>query len=152
MAKFKIKIEGLEQMAEAVKVAPALVVKELSEATKRSIGLIQASAKTEAPFNKGYGGGTLRQRILARMLTKLKGYLIADVDYSAAVHEGTRPHIIRAVNKKVLANQRTGQIFGKIVRHPGTRPNPFFDRAIKNNIAKIQDLFSNAIIKVMKTL
>ena len=86
------------------------------------------------------------------MISRFKGEITAFAKYSAAVHEGTSPHIITVVNKKVLANKRTGQIFGKTVRHPGTRPNPFFDRAIEASMNDIQKFVSTALQNIINTL
>jgi hypothetical protein len=41
--------------------------------------------------------------------------------YAPFVEFGTAPHEIRPVNAKVLANKKTGQFFGTLVHHPGTK-------------------------------
>lgn len=52
------------------------------------------------------------------------------VSYAAAVHDGTRPHIIRARRGKALRFMVDGQfVFATAVRHPGTQPAPFLRRA-----------------------
>lgn len=38
---------------------------------------------------------------------------------------GTPPHIIRSKGPWSLHNRETGQFFGRVVHHPGTRPHPF---------------------------
>lgn len=41
-------------------------------------------------------------------------------------HEGTRPHIIRPRNAKVLRFKVGGKVvYASLVRHPGTKPNRF---------------------------
>src|ERR1039458_8035668 len=50
--------------------------------------------------------------------------------YAPYVEFGTGPHEIKAVNKRVLANVQTGQIFGPLVHHPGTKANPFLERIV----------------------
>lgn len=52
--------------------------------------------------------------------------------YARFVHEGTKPHIIKAKNKKVLASK--GKIFGKKVNHPGTKANPYLKNAANRYI------------------
>lgn len=57
----------------------------------------------------------------------------SDLDYAAAVELGSGPHIITAKTKKVLANVETGQVFGRTVRHPGTRAQPYLRPALYRN-------------------
>jgi hypothetical protein len=64
------------------------------------------------------------------------------------VEFGTAPHIIRPVNAKVLANPKTGQIFGTLVHHPGTKANPFMERIIASAQPDINTLFGQALDKV----
>ncbi|MET7981698.1 MULTISPECIES: hypothetical protein [unclassified Streptomyces] len=48
------------------------------------------------------------------------------------VLEGTRPHIIRPRRAKALHFYVEGaEVFSKLVRHPGTKPNPFLQRALR---------------------
>jgi N6-adenosine-specific RNA methylase IME4 len=72
--------------------------------------------------------------------------------YAPYVEFGTAPHIIRAVNKKVLANAATGQIFGPVVHHPGTKANPFMERIIASSQPEINDLFGQALETITQTI
>lgn len=47
------------------------------------------------------------------------------------VNEGTRPHIIRSKGSWPLRNVSSGQVFGPVVHHPGTKANPFLTRAME---------------------
>lgn len=152
MVNLKVTITGLDKFAEGIKRAPQETVKELSKAVQKSVLTIQNQALKEAPVNKSFGGGNLRQNIKSRMISRLSGVVEALAPYSVYVHEGTRPHEIRPVTKRVLANKRTGEFFGKLVHHPGTRPNPFFVRAIERSKNKIAEFFQTAMINVAKTL
>lgn len=51
-------------------------------------------------------------------------------DHWRDVEYGTKPHVIRAVTKKVLSNNGEAEIFGPVVHHPGTRQQPFMRRAL----------------------
>lgn len=53
-----------------------------------------------------------------------------EVKYARSIEYGTKPRTIRAKNKKVLANRKTGKVFGKKVRHPGTKARPMLRPAI----------------------
>lgn len=57
-----------------------------------------------------------------RGLTTYLGYILF----------GTEPHIIRARRRKALRFIHHGQLrFAKSVRHPGTRPRPFLQKALE---------------------
>lgn len=55
-----------------------------------------------------------------------RGQVEYPVNYAAAVHDGSGPHIIRARKKKALAFEYQGRtVIVKSVRHPGSRGRPF---------------------------
>lgn len=53
-----------------------------------------------------------------------------DVDYGLYVEVGTKPHVIRSTGPWPLRNRRTGQTFGQVVHHPGTRAQPYLRPAL----------------------
>lgn len=85
--------------------------------------------------------GNLGRSIRPGRVSATKGEIIAGgrlkVGYAAFVERGTRPHIIRARNKRALAwggprrlsgSLRTGAApthFATLVHHPGTKAKPF---------------------------
>lgn len=55
----------------------------------------------------------------------------SDVRHALLHHGGTRPHVIRAKNGGVLRFPSRGKIVhATMVRHPGTRPNPYLTAAL----------------------
>ena len=68
--------------------------------------------------------------------------------YAPFVEFPTAPHIIKAVNARVLANQKTGQIFGPLVHHPGTKGNPFMEKIVAAAQPDIINLFEQALTKI----
>jgi HK97 gp10 family phage protein len=153
MSNIQIKVTGLKELQTALKKAPELTVNEIGKAVRKSLETIRTQSLKEAPVNKGFGGGNLRQKISGpRMESKIKGMIVSEAPYSAAVHDGSRPHEIRPKQKKVLANKRTGQFFGQLVHHPGTKPNPFFTRSIEKTKDKVNGYFKKAMDNVLKTL
>lgn len=73
-----------------------------------------------------------------------KATIIFDVDYAAFVNDGTRPHVIRPKRAKVLRFTVGGQVvYAKVVNHPGTKPNPFLDRALREVAAPAGYRISN---------
>lgn len=60
-----------------------------------------------------------------------------ETPYARSVEYGTKPHTIRAKAKSVLANRKTGAVFGKTVNHPGTRAVPMLAPALRSAISKL---------------
>jgi hypothetical protein len=52
----------------------------------------------------------------------------AKADYGQYVNDGTRRHDIRSTGPWPLRNRATGQVFGPLVHHPGTRGAHFIER------------------------
>lgn len=145
MINVDVKIESLDRVREAFQNQPELLVRNLGDAVQRIAYRIEASAKREAPVNKQSGGGNLRQSIASQMFTPISGMVFAGVKYAGFVHEGTRPHVITVRSARVLANRRTGQIFGRRVQHPGTKANPFMKRAVDANQDEIEQELNAAV-------
>lgn len=75
-----------------------------------------------------------------------KATIVFDVDYAQMVNDGTRPHPIRPKNAQALRFTVGGQVvYAKVVHHPGTRPNPFLDRALRQVVGGSRwDVVNNA--------
>lgn len=149
MTTIKVDIPNLRAIERVFNQAPQRMTHELGKAIDRVGYSIEARAKREAPINKEGGGGNLRQSISYRKTGVASGVIKAGASYAAAVHEGTRPHIITVRKKRVLANKRKGIIFGRSVKHPGTSPNPFMERAVDANRGTINSQFTNALTRAL---
>lgn len=145
-----IKLQNADEIMAKLRKMPAEMTKQLDIAVKKSIALVQNTTFKEAPVNKQGGGGNLRQSIRSDITGVARGRLEVGSEYGIYVHEGTRPHIIEAKNKKALANVRMGQFFGKRVNHRGTAPNPFLQRAVDQSGNEIQEFFKDAVERVAK--
>lgn len=152
MIEVKFEIKGLDKLREAMRRSPELMINEVSKAVQKSALTVQSQAMRESPVNKQSGGGNLRQNIRASLINKTRAEVISKAPYSSYVEYGTGPHVITVKNKSVLANKRTGQFFGRTVHHPGTRLNPFMERALKLSQKKIEGFFRTAIDNVFKKL
>lgn len=63
--------------------------------------------------------------------------------YAVYVVNGTAPHEIRPVNARVLAFEVGGKmVFTALVQHPGTKPNPFMQRAVEDARSKAEEAFA----------
>ncbi|MGC4947698.1 hypothetical protein ACLQ2N_16070 [Streptomyces sp. DT224] len=62
----------------------------------------------------------------------LQGVILCDHPAVHYVLNGTRPHIIRPRRKKALRFEVGGRVvFARVVHHPGTKPNDFMKRALR---------------------
>ena len=101
--------------------------------------LAWSNAFYEAPWLTGY---------LAQSIAKEIGVLAASIkplaSYAIFVEMGTAPHLIRPVNASVLAFEGSSgeMVFTRLVRHPGTRPNPFMKRAADATEGKVLETFT----------
>jgi HK97 gp10 family phage protein len=92
---------------------------------------------------------------------KLAGSIIKDVgedqasisalaSYAVYVEKGTAPHEIRPVNASVLAFEAGGGVvFTRLVRHPGTKPNPFMQRAVEAAREKVDEAFAELWLELI---
>ena len=152
MSNITVTITGLAELQAAALRAPIVAASEISKATEKSMIAIWNNALKEAPVNKQTGGGNLRQNIRGRMTGRFVGVVQSFANYSNVVLEGSRPHLIQVRNARVLANKRTGQFFGKVVHHPGTKPNPFFERAVADSESKINEYVGVALQAILMSL
>lgn len=137
-----ISIIGIPQLQRRLKAIDAVAGRPLL----RKIQIdATANAKRAVPRKTGHLGRTIGPGGLTDSYTIVK----ATANYAAYVELGTRPHIIRPKNKKVLAwgaNRRlsgatrkgSAMIFARVVHHPGTKPQPFLVpgavAAVKSNV------------------
>lgn len=110
----------------------------------------EAECKKEAPKDTG----DLMRSISSKLQGK-EGIVKTDLEYAKHVIYGTSAHDITVKNKKVLSDKNSGStkkkdaIYGKTVRHPGTKPNAFNARAVNNLRGEIQAIIKK-YIKVRK--
>lgn len=112
----------------------------------------QGRLRSSAPFRTGQ----LRQDIRFRQETSPALHLIvyyAMVPQAAFVIKGTRPHQILPRNAKSLRWLGPGGLggarFAKRVNHPGTKPNPFPEKAIKPIGNAISQMFARIVKEQM---
>lgn len=73
--------------------------------------------------------------------------------YGPCVHEGSRAHVIRPRNKRVLRwPGKGGFVFSKISHHPGYKGDPFLYDALDDNSAEIDKIFDEEIENAVNQL
>jgi HK97 gp10 family phage protein len=106
---------------------PGLIAKNKRDAMSRAVLTVEAAAKRESPVKTG----NLRRSITSRVERGGdRGIVGTNARYARAVHEGTRPRVIRPRRARALF-WRGARHPVKSVRHPGTRANPFLERAMR---------------------
>ncbi|MDX2730997.1 hypothetical protein [Streptomyces sp. PA03-2a] len=112
------------RIARTLRLRGGRTARKLAERTQRTASI----AEREAPGSMG--------RYITWKVTEgprgLQGVIVCDHPAVRWVNEGTRPHIIRPRRKRVLRFEIRGrEVFAAYVRHPGTKPNPFMARALR---------------------
>lgn len=92
----------------------------------------EAVAKVTAPHRSYALRDSIDGKLVSSSGMSADGEVRIDVPYAAVVVEGSRPHIIEPRRKKALRFKSGGEtVFAKRVHHPGTKPNPFMETAIR---------------------
>ena len=78
-----------------------------------------------SPVGPLHRSGALRSSVHSERQPDGSVLVGPSLEYGKYVNDGTPPHIIRSKGNYPLRNRETGQVFGREVHHPGTRPQPF---------------------------
>ena len=120
------------------------VIDKLSKELKQK--LIERLA--DIGWASAFYGAPWRTGRLAGSIVKEVGDGEAEVQalapYAVFVEFGTAPHEISPVNASVLAFEAGGKmVFTPLVRHPGTKPNPFMEREAEDTRSKVESVFAD---------
>jgi hypothetical protein len=108
----------------------------------------------DVAYVSAFFGAPWRTGRLAGSLVKEVGDGEASIQalapYAVYVVNGAAPHEIRPVNARVLAFEVGGKmVFTAIVQHPGTKPNPFMQRAVEDARSKAEELFAELWLEML---
>ena len=113
---------------------------DVQKVLKKSGFNIEARAKRNIVNNGSVKTGHLRRGITADVGNMEVTVHTSNIKYARGVEEGTRPHTIRAKNKKALYWKGAKHPV-KSVRHPGSKAKPFLIPAFeKEKEVLIKDL------------
>lgn len=137
------------QFQEAIKKSPEIIFKNTRLAMKEAVKQVRDLARVRHRFRTR--SGNLVKSITAEVnvggteVIEGRDYLDDNrAYYGKYVHEGTRPHLIRPRNKKLLRWASGGRWhFAKWVNHPGTKADQFLYEAGKLQQDKINDIFAD---------
>jgi hypothetical protein len=141
---FKVSIPNLPKLQAALASFPAIAAPVIQSAIVGAQAILaKFTNASTVPIRTGYlvqNWGFEVGNLQARWYPK--------ASYAPYVEFGTAPHTITAVNARVLANVKTGQVFGRVVHHPGTKANPFMERIVASAQHDIDALFVQALDKI----
>ena len=124
---------------------------EVAKSLDKDLRQMLVERLAEVAYAEAFFGAPWRTGNLARSIVKEidegEARIVALAPYAKFVIEGTAPHEIRPANASCLAFKAAGgdMVFTKLVRHPGTKPNPFLQRAVDKAREKVEELFEEMI-------
>jgi HK97 gp10 family phage protein len=103
----------------------------------RAARQVMNRAKILAPVDTGRLRASIRVEARRTLGLRTVYTIGSDVYYAPYVNDGTRPHTIRPRRGKALRFTIGGRVvYARVVHHPGTRPRPFLDRALREVAAQ----------------
>lgn len=106
------------------------LVQTASEAVLASSKAAEAEAKAVIRATTKRHTGQLEDLTVATRVSLTSAKFTSAAKYAIFIDAGTRPHLIQARRAKFLRFQMGGAtLFRRAVRHPGTAPRPFVQRA-----------------------
>ena len=147
MTTFFINTKALTKFAIDLKTATPKVKSMISTTVRRLVMRIESIAKDEAPYKTG----TLRRSIQGKMIDQFQGVINPSVNYAWWVHEGTNAHSIFPGGKKALYWDGARHPV-KRVSHPGTKDNPFMERASRKGDREANKLLNDVGNKIISQL
>lgn len=150
---FSIKINGLDSLIANSKRAGPQFTQGLKVAMRDSVLLTQNNASKIVPGRFKNQTGNLRRSISQKVFGADKGLVFVNdtAPYGEYVEFGTKPHVIRPKNRKMLAFKSNGiTIFAKKINHPGSKPYPFMEPAFQESqpqIERIYDAIGDTLVR-----
>jgi len=105
----------------------AVLLRYVNQATPERSGALKRGNQSEVIMSGNYGR------------------VYNQVPHAIYVHQGTKAHVIRPKGGGVLAFMVGGKmVFTKRVNHPGTKANPFYERALQQSEAARSGILQQA--------
>ena len=109
----------------------------------------------EVAYFEAFYGAPWRDGNLARSIVKEveadSAVIRVLAKYGIYVVAGTAPHVIRPAGAFCLAfRARSGEmVFTQLVRHPGTKPNPFLEEAAEKTRDQVDEVFADLFLELI---
>lgn len=138
-----VTIEGLNDFLGRMEHVPRNADVLMRAALQNSATLIQRNIRDRAPHKSGD-----LQRSVLTSIDYPTATVEAQSKYAKFVENGTRPHVIQASKKKALA-WKGGLHPYKLVHHPGTKANPFFETGVEASADGVEQQFAKVAEKLI---
>jgi hypothetical protein len=123
---YELSFEGFDYRGAGARLH-AEVRRGMDRAARFAAESAERKAREVAPVRTGNLRGSVSHRPASGSDNVARYDVIASAKYASFVSEGTRPHLITARRARVLHFFAGGrEVFTRQVRHPGTKPNPFW--------------------------
>ncbi len=138
--KLDFELKGLEALINNIKDYEINKKTDVSKIVKDTAMKIQANAKQKTPVKSG----TLKRSIGVDLSTdEMSAEIGTSLEYAAHVEFGTAPRTISVYEANVLSDGK--QFFGKEVKHPGSKSQPFLFPAYEQEIPEYKSKLAEAL-------
>lgn len=141
----KLEIEGLNETIGKFQNVATQISSGSKDIVKRRTYATERDAKKNVLVDTGLLKRSIRSEFKKNDLT---GEVIVGAEHGIYVEKGTRPHTIEIKNSKVLSDGKN--IFGRKVKHPGTKAQPFLLPAYLDNQNKLKNDVKKFLRKVTR--
>lgn len=131
---FSIKLHGEERVLERLRRVHRAMETAPEHAARGAGELVEDALRLGAPVRTGRLRAGLRMRVESRG-SRATARFTSDAEYTPFVVRGTAPHDIWAgfyTGRSMERALHFGSVFVEHVRHPGTRPDDFPKRAMRD--------------------
>lgn len=141
MANVNVQVIGLDKLVAIMEKYPQVSEKHVNAAINRSLVRILGTEKKEAPV----ATGNLRDNWRVDV-GRFEGSLRSNAPYAAAVNNGSRPHFPPVEALRFWAQKRglNPWAVARSIAKKGTKPNPFFVRAVDAERENVNKEFKRA--------
>lgn len=129
MSTIKVDTSEIDKFAVVISNYPATATNKVKNAVRTSTFNVERYAKDNITKNGNVDTGHLRRSVTSKVST-FEGIVSNNVKYARIIEEGSKAHKIRPRVKKALYWKGASHPV-KEVNHPGTKPYPFLEPALK---------------------
>ena len=149
MASITIEVRNLEPIQAKLKKGGNIIKKQMNEAIKRAVLMVEADSKKNTPSDTSRLRGAHKT-----YFGNLQGKLRIEADYGIYVHEGTRPHWppFDAIDPWAKRHGIPTFLVQRAIARKGTKAVPFLKDAVTKNKNKIEQIFKQKVTNIITQL